>query len=111
MTEYQGPDYLPSVNNRKLDKVYKTTVFRHWAIGSAGPCCQRSLTRSEPLDCPVLPRAGPKLLHREQLRTPEMGVRDAKFARIHWAVQKRMEVQRQNFGDLQKGPFGPLAER
>lgn len=40
-----------------------------------------------------------------------MGVRDAKMARIHRAVQERMEVQRENFGDLQKGPFGPLAER
>lgn len=40
-----------------------------------------------------------------------MGVRDAKMARIHWAVQERMEVQRENFGDLQKGPFGRLAER
>lgn len=32
--------FLP-VNNRKLDRMYKIMVFRHWATGSARLCCQR----------------------------------------------------------------------
>lgn len=116
MREYQGPDYLPAVNNRKLDKVHKTMVFRHWDTGNARLCCQRRLT-SKPLGYPcTAPRAGPRRLHRER----ESGL--VSWGHQRWELERlrRLEFVRQyrrgwrlqseNFGGLQKGPLEPLAE-